>query len=903
MNVPGAGKLVEMLQRRPGVRSATEREFLRVLRKLQSDEAELEVLRATVDELRKKLGRANSRIAELYDAAPVGYATLDGEARIVAANPRLALLLNVGQRRLFGTRFCDWVVPSERAAIQSLIARTQPRSQTKSPHVHLQGGARPFPAVLEIVRHDRDSFDVAVADLTLYIRAQASVREREARLRAVFDTAADAIVTVDENGRIDSCNAAASGLLKAAPKALAGEPLKRFLPGIAESDGARRELVATCADGSTVPVEVAVARFTSPGPANLVVCLTDISERKRRAAELEEALGRFREMAAHIDDAMYVLDSSTGATLYVSPAFERIFGRSLSDVDEETWPSLRSVHPDDRDRVAAEAGKLFSEGGSMNLTFRIVRPDGSIRTVRSRASKIPGQERVTGLLHDMTEELALQAELRQAQRLEAVGTLASGIAHDFNNLLMGVGGCAQLALRRLDPNHQAYQHLRRASDAILRGANLTRQILRFSDARSTSDEPVELDDVVRGARALIQSLVGEPVTLSIQAGAPGLSIAAEAGDIEQMLLNLASNARDAMSEGGTLIFRTEPRQGGSVALSVSDTGTGMDEETKRRVFEPFFTTKEVGKGTGLGLSTVFALVRRMGGTIAIDSAPGNGTTFTLCFPVVVPEHDEPSSHEDDALQGAGQTILVVDDDELIRMTVETHVVSLGYRALVAGSVSEALRLYTRSPRPVDVVITDVMMPGLLGSDLARILRKSSPDVAVVYMSAHPLHELVSKNQVARDARVLTKPFGTKELGLALQRVFQNKRPSQPPAALRVFVIDDNPDVVDAVRDLLEMDACMVGTAKTASDALRDIPEFHPDVVLCDIHLDEGMNGYDLVARLRDDERLANTAFLAVTGLSPEHCRPAALAAGFRDVLAKPLDFNRLTKVLAAAIER
>jgi len=903
MNVPGVGRLEEMLQAGPGVRSATEREFLRVLRKLQSDEAELEMLRATVHELRNELGRTSSRITELYHAAPVGYATLDGEARIVAANPRLATLLNVGHQRLFGKHFCDWVVPRERAVAQSLLARTRPGSQTKSSLLHLHTGARAIPAMLEIVRHQSGSFDVAVIDLTLVVRTQAAVREREARLRAVFDTAADAIVTVDECGRIDSCNAAACRLLRAAPKTLAGEPLKRFLPGLAEAVDARGELAASRADGSTVPVEVAVTRFASEGPSKLVVCLTDISERKRRDAELEEALGRFREMAAHIDDALYVLDSSTGATLYVSPAFERIFGRSLADVGEETWPSMRSVHPDDRDRVAADAARLFSVGGSMNITFRIVRPDGSIRAVRSRASKIPGQERVTGLLHDMTEELALQAELRQAQRLEAIGTLASGIAHDFNNLLMGVGGCAQLALRRLDPNHEAYQHLRRASDAILRGANLTRQILRFSDTRSTSDEPVELDGVVRGARDLIQSLVGEPVTLSIQVGAPGLAVAAEAGDIEQMLLNLASNARDAMPEGGALRFRTEARQGGRVALSVSDTGTGMDEETKRRVFEPFFTTKEVGKGTGLGLSTVFAMVRRMGGTISIDTAPGLGTTFTLCFPVVIPEQDEPRSHEDDALQGAGQTILVVDDNELIRMTVETHVVSLGYRALVAGSVSEALRLYTRSPRPVDVVITDVMMPGLLGSDLGRILRKCSPDVAVVYMSAHPLSELVSKDHVPRDARVLAKPFGTRELGVALQHVFQNKRPSQPPAALRVFVVDDNPDVVDAVRDLLEMDAYVVGTAKTASDALRDIPEFHPDLVLCDIHLDEDMNGYDLVARLRGDERLANTTFLAVTGLSPEQCRPAALAAGFRDVLAKPLDFNRLTKVVAAAIER
>jgi PAS domain S-box-containing protein len=904
MTVPGAGRLEDMLERGPSVRSATEREFLRVLRKLQTDEAELEVLRATVEDLREELARARARNDELYASAPIGYATLDAEARIVSANPRLARLLNVNTRRLFGTRFCDWVVPRERELVQTLLARTRSGTQHKSPPVHLQSLACAAPVMLDVCRRSSHVLDLAVIELSGLFRAQAAVREREARLRAVLDAAADAIVTVDRSGRIDSCNTAATRLFKASPAWLLGQELKRLVPEFATPDrSTRTELVARCADDSTAPVEVYAAELEPGEPAQLVVCLTDISERKRRDAELAETLSRFREMAAHIDDALYVLDSRTGEALYVSPAFEGIFGRALADVGEEAWPSLRSVHPDDRDRVAAAAGRLFSEGGSMNLSFRIVRPDGSIRTVRSRASKIPGQDRVTGLLHDMTEELSMQAELRQAQRLEAIGTLASGVAHDFNNLLMGVGGCAQLALRRLDPEHEAYRYLRRAADAILRGANLTRQILRFSDSRATSDEPVELDAVVRGARDLIQSLVGEPVVLSILPGAPGLAVTADAGDIEQLLLNLASNARDAMPEGGALRLRTEPRQGGTVALSVTDTGTGMDEETKRRVFEPFFTTKEVGKGTGLGLSTVFALVRRMGGTIAIDSALRQGTTFTLCFPVVIPEKEEPRSHEDEALQGAGQTVLIVDDDALIRMTVETHLESLGYRALVASSVSEALRLYTRSQHPVDVVLTDVMMPGLLGSDLARILQKSAPDAAVVYMSAHPLGELTSKGHVPHDAPVLTKPFDTKDLGVVLQRVIRNKRPSRPPSPLRIFVVDDNPDVVDALRELLEMEAYVVGTAKTAGDALRQIPEFRPDVVLCDINLEEDMNGYDLVSRLRGDARLANTAFLAVTGLSPDQCRPAALAAGFRDVLAKPLEFNRLTKVLASALER
>jgi PAS domain S-box-containing protein len=904
MNKPGAGRLEDMLGVGPNVRSATQRESLRLLRELQAREAELELTKATVAELEDRLARSETLYAELYERAPVGYATLDVERRIVAVNPKLSELLDFQRRRLFGVRFVDLVWLPDRGRFIEFLERRGAVTSRDGRTFHLEGAGGPIPVMLELGGAGPDGVHLAIIDLSGLFRAHAAVREREARLRAVLDTVADAILAVGPDGSIESCNAAAAQLFDTPSARLVHQDARALLPGLLGLESRKRtELVATRPDGSSVPVEVAVSPLERGRTPTLVVSLTDISERKRRAAELEEALGRFRQLADHLDDAMYVLDSATGQVLYVSPAFASIFGRSLAEVDDEAWPSLRSIHPEDRERVAETVGDFFEHGGSLDLQFRIVRPDGSLRTVRSRASKIPGQNRVTGLLHDMTDELSLQAELRQAQRLEAIGTLASGIAHDFNNLLMGVGGCAQLALRRLDANHEAYGYLRRAADAILRGANLTRQILRFSDTRTTTDEPVELDAVVRGARDLMQSLVGEQVTLSMQLGAPALSIAAEPGDIEQMLLNLASNARDAMPNGGGLWFRTEPRQGSAVALSVTDTGVGMDEETKRRVFEPFFTTKEVGKGTGLGLSTVFAMVRRMGGTIGIESAPGQGTTFTLCLPVVAPEKDEPSALENEAMQGAGQTILIVDDDPLIRLTVETHVESLGYRALVASSVGEALRLYTRSPHPVDVVLTDVMMPGLLGSDLGRILQQNAPDVTVIFMSGHPLGELVEKGIVSRDARILTKPFGTRDLGLVLRRAIETKLPSQPPSPLRVFVVDDNPDVVDALRDLLEMDAYTVGTARTSSDALRDIPDFRPDIVLCDIHLDDAMSGYDLVARLRNDARLERTTFLAVTGLSPDQCRPAALAAGFRDVLPKPLDFNRLSKVLSEAIQR
>jgi CheY-like chemotaxis protein len=321
------------------------------------------------------------------------------------------------------------------------------------------------------------------------------------------------------------------------------------------------------------------------------------------------------------------------------------------------------------------------------------------------------------------------------------------------------------------------------------------------------------------------------------------------------------------------------------------------------VFEPFFTTKDVGKGTGLGLSTVFAVVRRMGGTITVDSKVGEGTTFTLYLPVVITDASSTAPAAEEAARGEGQTVLIVDDDPLVRMTVETHVESLGYRALTAASVSDALKVYTESPRPIDLVLTDTMMPGLLGSDLSRILQRSAPEMAVIFMSAHPWQELVRQGHLTESARLLAKPFDARDLGAALHQALKQKPPSTPPVAMRIFVVDDDADVVDALRDLLEMEGHEVGTASMTSDAMRLIPEFSPDIVLCDLNVEHAMSGLELVSRLRENDRLKKTVFLAVTGMAPGECKPAALAAGFEDVMTKPLDFARLSHELASRVKK
>jgi two-component system cell cycle sensor histidine kinase/response regulator CckA len=788
VNEPGAIDPLPLLQG-PGVRSAAQRELLRLMHELQVHEAELELQNEALRRTQEELEEAHERYFDLYELAPIGYATLDGEGRVVVANLMLSTLLGVDRRSLLGSKLVERVSSVDRGRFETFHAqalREAPKKLTSELSLRTRNGMTPV--LLEGSASEKSDATLLLAfiDLTNLKRAEEVVSEREARLSAVFETVGDGIVTVGSDGRIESCNGAAARLFGTSSAWLVGQPVEQVIPGFTGRVGhARSELAVERVDGSVFPVEVTVNTLVSHEATRLVGVISDLSERKVREAN----------------------------------------------------------------------------------------------------------------------ELSLQAELRQAQRLEAIGTLASGIAHDFNNLLMGVGGCAQLALKKLDPEHEAYGYLRRAAGAILRGANLTRQILRFSDTRRSTDEPVELDGIVAGARDLIHSLVGEQIALSVFAGAPGLCIAADPGYIEQVLLNLASNARDAMPDGGALTLRTELEQGGMVALSVRDTGIGMSDETKRRVFEPFYTTKEVGKGTGLGLSTVFAVVRRMGGSIAVESAPGQGTTFTLNLPVVIPEPTSQPAPAAEATRGTGQTILIVDDDPLIRLTVETHVEALGYRALTAANVSDALRVYTENSQAIDVVLTDIMMPGLLGSDLGRILATRAPELAVIFMSAHPWNALVQQGHLTEDALLLSKPFDARDLGAVLHQVLEGKTPSKPPPALRVFVVDDDADVVDALRDLLEMEGHGVEAAKTARDALVRIPEFAPDIVLCDINFDETMSGLELVSRLHADERLAKTVFLAVTGMAPGQVKSAARAAGFADVLTKPLDFPRLSALLASHVEK
>jgi two-component system cell cycle sensor histidine kinase/response regulator CckA len=571
---------------------------------------------------------------------------------------------------------------------------------------------------------------------------------------------------------------------------------------------------------------------------------------------------------------------------------------------------LASVHPDDHERARA-ARERACAGEECDEEYRIVRPDGSVRLVRDRAFPAREQSRVIGILQDVTEERRLEEELRQSQRMESLGTLASGIAHDFNNLLMGLAGFASLALKSLDADHPAAGFVRRSLEAVTRGASLTRQLLAFSYRRPGGAAAIEIDSVVLAARDLLDRLVGDHIAVAVETTAPGLRVSADAGDVEQMLMNLLSNARDAMPNGGSVVVRTEPRSEGGgepthVALSVRDTGHGMDDATKARVFEPFFTTKSVGKGTGLGLSTVFAVVRRLEGQVRVESQPGQGTTITISLPLVESESSELGA-EAPAASGH-ETVLVVEDDPLVRTTVQSYLETLGYRVLCAANGDEALRAIEAPGTRVDLTLTDVMMPGRLGGELARELSGRQPEMDFLFMSAHPRQELVRLGRIEARAPFLSKPFTQDELGIAVHRMLAPdaaEAPESPPdepalQPLRLLVIEDNVDLADSLRESLAIAGHEVMVAYGGGEGLRIARELSPHAVLCDLELGGGMSGYDVARALAGGQTAPHDRpyLVALTGTQKSACSEQALAAGFDFVLTKPTALEEIEEILA-----
>lgn len=477
-------------------------------------------------------------------------------------------------------------------------------------------------------------------------------------------------------------------------------------------------------------------------------------------ARAEEALGaseeRFRQLAENIREIFWMLDTRTNQLLYVSPAVERLYGISVDELKRSPDAIFARIHPDDRDRVMV-ASEDLKGGREFDEEYRLVDTQGGMHWLHGRAFPVRDASgevyRVVGITDDITARKRIEDQLRQVQKLEAIGQLAGGIAHDFNNILAAIMMQAGMARGLPGLPADASELLQDIDATAQRAANLTRQLLLFSRKQAMQERPVELNDLVATVMRMLRRVVPEHVQLQVSLHPRALVVLADPGMLEQVVMNLTVNARDAMPDGGVLSIETFSRTltaeevrglpgataGPYVGLRVRDSGSGIEPQHLPHIFDPFFSTKEPGKGTGLGLATVFGIVQQHHGTILVDSAPGRGTTMDVLFPSYQLGEALPAAPEPvvPAASPASRTILVVEDDRSVRALTQRILERHGYHVHTAESGREALDEWERYSPGVDLLLTDLVMPGGVGGvELAEALLARAPGLRVVYSSGY-----------------------------------------------------------------------------------------------------------------------------------------------------------------------
>ena len=529
--------------------------------------------------------------------------------------------------------------------------------------------------------------------------------------------------------------------------------------------------------------------------ANAVSLVLEGWERRRAEASLHLQSAALNAAASAI-----AITSRSGVIEWINPAFTALTGYSDREaIGASVRDLLKSGVQDEPFYTNLWNTILAGEIWRGEITNR--RKDGSLYL--EGMSITPVRESGKDITHfiaikrDLTAQKQLEAQFLQSQKMEVVGRLAGGIAHDFNNLLTVINGTAQLLADDLPESGPLREDAQEILQAGARAAALTSRLLAFSRKQVVAPEVISMTAVLADLRSMLQRMIGEDITLAIVPGTSGCWIRADRGQIEQALMNLVVNARDAMPHGGVITITTRDVEGGSalpaaceltgagpyVLVEVADTGIGMDAATLARLFEPFFTTKEHGKGTGLGLATVYGIVKQSGGGIVVDSAPGRGATFRICLPQVSGITRADQSRAPTAAR-TGETILVVEDEDGVRHTTRRMLESTGYRVLTAANGAEALELLERHARPVHLMLTDVVMPGMSGPDMERLATRIRPAMRVLYMSGHTDNDALRHAILHSATHFIGKPFTREELVRAVRDTLDSTAPASSviPAA-------------------------------------------------------------------------------------------------------------------------
>ena len=615
--------------------------------------------------------------------------------------------------------------------------------------------------------------------------AQTELDYANALLRATLESTADGILIVDHDGHIVSYNHNFAEMWRIPATVLAGgddaAAVAWVLDQLRDPDGFTAKIRELYANPSAHSEDVlffkdgrvferySQAQLVDGRAVGRVWSFRDVTEHRLAEAALRESERRSRALIENSSEGI-ITASPDGVVLWASPSTLHLLGHRLEEVRGRNMAEF--IHPDDLPLVMELFGRALTEPHERPRDrTRSRHADGRWLTLEATFTNLmkePGLHAIVLHVRDVTESLALQEQLAQAQKMDAIGRLAGGVAHDFNNLLTAIVGHAELLKDQLAEGTPAFEDVGEIEKAAARAAGLTQQLLAFSRRQVLQLTVLDLDAVVDGMQRMLRRLIGEDVQLTFAAGA-GAWIKADPSQMEQVILNLVVNARDAMPTGGAIGIETSAREIGDVqadhlgiepgpyvVLTVSDDGHGMDAATRARIFEPFFTTRK--QGTGLGLSTVYGVIRQSGGLIAVESQPGGGTVFTIHLPRVAP----PTALDavtPAALPADGtETILLVEDEDSVRDLAVKILRQRGYTVLEAANGTAALAVEKAHEGPIDLLVTDVVMPDLSGPDVARRVRDRRPTIGVLFMSGYTDDAVLQHGVLKQETPFLQKPF-------------------------------------------------------------------------------------------------------------------------------------------------
>lgn len=758
-----------------------------------------------------RLAQSEKRFRLLYDRAPVAYQSLDTEGIILDVNEAYLALIGYQREEVIGRPFFSFVnpehVPMVRDCFRGFVACGSVRG-----------------AEFDLVRKDGSVLSVSgdgnivwdgtgqirqvhsvLQDVTERRRVLRALQESETLFRSVLENVSLAAVMLDARGRVTFCNDTFLDLTGwKRHEVLHGDWFDLFIPPNVRSQG--REMYERSMAAGNFQSYFRLVVLTRSGDRRLfawsnillrdaqgnaagITCIAeDITERRRVENALREAEALYRSVVDTSPDGIVVVDSE-GRIVFASAQALESFG--LKSPEEALGRSGFDFFKEGgRESAMARFASMLESGERTRYDYDLFRGDGTSFVGEINASPIRDTagiaKGVVAVIRDVTDRRQLEDRLRHARKMEAVGQLAAGVAHDLNNLLSPVLGYAELILDGVEEEARIARHAEQIQRAGLRARDLVRQLLAFGRRQTLQVRTLDLNRVLEGLEKLLRRTLRANIRMVMET-APSLPpIRADVGQIEQVIMNLAVNAQDAMPEGGALLFRTQVVSGEAgavkngtivdagrqVALVVADGGCGMDSDTRERIFEPFFTTKSYGKGTGLGLSTVYGIVTQHGGNIQVLSEPGMGTTFIITFPVTeaLPEEAAPPS-SGGRFRGA-ERVLVVEDNDMVRNLAVEILAHQGYRVLSAANGEEVLRLLDRGIEPVDLLLTDVVMPDMNGKEVYSVVCERFPDVRVIYMTGYADDVIAHHGVLKEGIAFIQKPFSLEGLSAKVREALE-----------------------------------------------------------------------------------------------------------------------------------